>query len=296
MIRDYQKHGVPLQEIAILYRVKKVASILCSRLMAEKIPFYTKDLPDDLYNGMVYQDIKAYYRLANGLWGKNDLHRIINRPKRYIQAKAVINCKLDKNELIRRCTATTDDGERKERISETITKLFRDLNCLKDKRPAEFMQYLIDMKYRESLIDFANFIKKPSNTFTDEFDELLAEASNFETMSEWDVHTKEHRKKIIASMEKNKKEGVHLSTFHSAKGLQWKNVIIISANNGITPCIRGNEASVNAEEERRLFYVAMTRAEEQLRVLYFKEGNGVAPSVYIAEMEGDNQSFPESQK
>ena len=63
-----------------------------------------------------------------------------------------------------------------------------------------------------------------------------------------------------------------LSTFHGAKGLEWELVFIISANEGTTPLMRNNEIE-NPEEERRLFYVAMTRAMNDLRIFAFEEGN-----------------------
>ena len=82
-------------------------------------------------------------------------------------------------------------------------------------------------------------------------------------------------------------KGVQLSTFHSAKGLQWQNVIIISANDGTTPLMRNGQIE-NGEEERRLFYVAVTRAKDELVVIHFKEENGKTPSRYIAEMGETN--------
>ena len=77
-----------------------------------------------------------------------------------------------------------------------------------------------------------------------------------------------------------------LSTFHGAKGLEWDLVFIISANEGITPLMRNNEIE-NPEEERRLFYVAMTRAMTDLRIFAFADENsemGVCKSRYLQEI------------
>lgn len=283
-IRAYEKRNISLYNIAILYRVKNEASIICNQLVSEKIPFYTKEPPGDIHKNMVYQDIKAYYRLANDLWGRTDLRRIINRPKRYIKAEAVSNCGLNKQEIINRCIKNILDGEQKERINKIINQLFLDLNNLKGKTPKEFMQYLLtNMQYRDCLIEYANFLKVDSRTFTNEFDALMEEAKKFQTMLEWDNYVEEYEKELITSMEENKKKGVYLSTFHSAKGLEWDNVIIISANEGITP-LKRRDVIENPEEERRLFYVAITRAKEELFILHFKEKNGVATSRYISEL------------
>lgn len=293
IIEQYKKKNTPLNSIAILYRLRKEATLVCNRLKAEKIPFFTKELPEDLHSGMVYCDIKAYYRLANDLWGNTDLKRIINRPARYIKAEAVMNCGLNKEEIFQKCIRGVQDGERKEQINRVIEQLFYDLKVLRGKKPSEFMKYLKDnMKYRDALEDYANFVKADPKSFIDAFDELFNESEKFDTMTEWDSYASECRKNIKIQMENNKEEGVCLSTFHSSKGLEWDNVIIISSNEGVTPLIRG-ETIENPEEERRLFYVAMTRAAEELSILHFeleddekkKTDNGVLKSRYIGEMQ-----------
>lgn len=287
IIEEYKKKNIPLKSIAILFRVKKEASLVCNRLQAEKIPFFTKDLPKDLHNEMVFKDIKAYYRLANDLWGNTDLSKIINRPKRYIKKEAVMNCGLNKAEILKKCTRGVQDGEKKEQINKVIEQLFYDLKVLRGKKPSEFMKYLKDnMKYRDALEDHANYFKIEPKKILDQFDELLIESEKFDTMVEWDNYASECRKLIKKEMEKNKEKGVYLSTFHSSKGLEWDNVIIISANDGVTPLKRGREEIENPEEERRLFYVAMTRAAKELTILYFKSDSVecISPTRYIAEM------------
>ena len=67
-------------------------------------------------------------------------------------------------------------------------------------------------------------------------------------------------------------EGGYLCTFHGAKGLQWKKVIIISANEQVTPYAYMGKVD-DYEEERRLFYVAMTRAEDELDIIYIDGGS-----------------------
>lgn len=297
-IEDYRKRNIPFNSIAILYRTKREAKTLCTRLQVLKIPFFVKDLPENLYNGMVYNDLKSYYRLANDLWGSTDLHRIINRPNRYIKSDVIVNCNLNRDEILRRCFKDISSGEKKEQINKVVEQLFIDLKELRGLSPSDFMKYLlINMKYRESLIAYANFVKADPNTFTDDFDELLNEAGKFDLMSEWDDFATECKNKKEKEMVKNKDEGIYLSTFHSSKGLEWDNVIIISANDGVTPLVRGEKIE-NPEEERRLFYVAMTRAKEELSILYYttedNQGKGSLPSRYIAEMQMNNSNKPKS--
>ncbi len=289
IIENYRKQNVPLNTIAILYRVKKESRYICNRLQVKKIPFFTKESPENVHDGMVYKDIKAYYRLANDLWGNTDLRRIINRPQRYIKADAIANCGLNKEDILRKCLNGIQNGNRKEQIYNIIEKLFADLIELRGKRPADFMKYLNgNMKYRESLIAYSNFMKIDSSALTDDFDELFDESEKFDTMFEWDNYAEACRNQLLKNMEKNKEIGIYLSTFHGSKGLEWDNVIIISANDGVTPLIRC-DAIENPEEERRLFYVAMTRAKEELSILYNKTSANTAtvtsPSRYIYEMQ-----------
>ncbi len=288
LLREYESCGVPLNDIAILYRIRNEAAITCSRLLMECIPFYTKEPPEDIHDGLVFKDIKAYYRLANDIWGKSDLRRIINRPSRHIKTRQVANCEPTRRAVIMAATDGIYDGEYKEHVADTVNRLFDDLEKLKGKTPGEFMKYLReDMGYREYLPGYASFIRADPRTFLDSFDELAKEAERFSIMSEWSRFARECRDEMYRQMEENKKKGVYLSTFHSSKGLEWENVIILSANDDVTPLVRDNMIR-NPEEERRLFYVAMTRAKGRLNVLYTNDGSSKRiPSRYIREMLGD---------
>lgn len=87
-------------------------------------------------------------------------------------------------------------------------------------------------------------------------------------MSEWYRYITDREYRVRT----DKNEGVYLSTFHGAKGLQWKKVIIISANEQVTPYAYMGKVD-DYEEERRLFYVAMTRAEDELDIIYIDGGS-----------------------
>ena len=195
--------------------------------------------------------------------------------------------KLEIESLFLSVTKGITEAEKKEQLFFTVTKLFQDLRNLKSKKPVDILNYLIHMGYKESLVEFAKFLKQPEKTFTNEFDELNDESKKFESMSEWDSAIQKRRDELKDNQEKNKEEGIQLSTFHSAKGLQWKKVIIISAIDGVVPCIRKNDNDLEEkiEEERRLFYVALTRAEDDITIIYQTEGNGITRSRFLAELQ-----------
>lgn len=293
VIREIKKSlesGKDYNEIAILYRLKKEAVSICNRLQLENIPFYTKEIPENIHSGMVYSDIKAYYRLANDIGDVSDLRRIINRPTRYISSSSISKGVLNKTLLLQECIKNVSDGERRENIKKQIDKLFFDLEKMNNLKPHDLMLYLRDeVKYRDGLIDFANFIKMDTSSFITHFDELLAESEKFETMDDWNAYIEECKNTLFKKLQENKRNGVFLTTFHGAKGLEWNTVFIISANDGTTPLVRDNEIE-NPEEERRLFYVAMTRAVEELRIFCCENeeaGFSLSTTRYFKEIFSD---------
>ena len=90
------------------------------------------------------------------------------------------------------------------------------------------------------------------------------DSRRFSTMEEWLLYIK----KRSMNMNKNSDQGVCLSTMHRSKGLEWKNVYIIDCNEGYVP--PKVVSSEDVEEERRLFYVAVTRAKERLYITYVR--------------------------
>ena len=87
------------------------------------------------------------------------------------------------------------------------------------------------------------------------------------------------RLQSLRGREEVTKEGVQLLTMHACKGLEFSLVILPECNEGVLPG-RQSVQTGNIEEERRLFYVAMTRAREQL-VLHYREGDGAQPSRFL---------------
>lgn len=282
-IEKYVISGGRRNEIAILYRTKKEASTLISALQLNNIPFYTRDMPEDVHWSLCYKDILAYYRLSHSYKLIEDLIQIINRPKRYIKVNSIRNCYVDRNELYK--VLTRDCSKRDaDRINDTINDLFLDLRNLQTlSKPIEFLNYLEnEMGYLESLLEYTDFVGGNLEVCTREYEAMKNEARNFNHINDWYqyVTNNDYRKEF------DKTNGVCLSTFHSAKGLEWKKVIIISANEGITP-YKYKGRIENIEEERRLFYVAMTRAKDDLTISYVaNDSSSKERSRFISEILG----------
>ena len=99
-------------------------------------------------------------------------------------------------------------------------------------------------------------------------------------MEKYGAMLKEQRKKS-----RETKESAALMTMHGSKGLEYDTVFIIQGNEGVVPYKKAKTED-EIEEERRLFYVAMTRAKRKLIISYVKEKNGkeAAPSRFVNEL------------
>ena len=132
---------------------------------------------------------------------------------------------------------------------------------------------------------------KPSELL-DILDEIQEASKEFDSYEEWLLHIESYQRELKEqAADRNRRgEGVVLSTMHASKGLEYDTVYIIDANEGITP----HEKAVldeDIEEERRLFYVAMTRAKNRLLICCTREKFHKAqePSMFIREFLDSRQ-------
>ena len=88
--------------------------------------------------------------------------------------------------------------------------------------------------------------------------------------------------------QKEVRDGVQLATMHSSKGLEYERVFILDAAEGVTPYKKA-VLDADLEEERRMFYVAMTRAKKELTVCYAKKQSSheMKPSRFLKELRGE---------
>jgi DNA helicase-2/ATP-dependent DNA helicase PcrA len=129
---------------------------------------------------------------------------------------------------------------------------------------------------------------KPEELF-DILDELQESARSFSTFDQWFFHMEEYREELKRQSlgnSENHIDSVQIVTMHSAKGLEFEVVFIPDANEGITPHKKA-VLEADIEEERRLFYVAMTRAINRLYILCSKEryNKTLARSRFLDEIE-----------
>lgn len=258
-ITDYVKAGHSLDDIAILYRTNLQPRLMTEMLMQYNIPFVMKDNIPNLYDHWIAKDIKSYLRLSIGMAKRGDLLRICNRPNRYIKREALQFSDGQIRDLFKYY-------EDKPYMIERIAQLKTNLRAIQNMRPGMAVRFIRKgIGYDEFLEEYAQYHGIEEDELFDILGELEQSADRSETILDWFSHMEEYKEKLAQTKKQEEKIGVRLMTFHSSKGLEYKIVYMIDCNQGITPH-RKAKAIEDMEEERRMFYVAMTRAKDRLYV------------------------------
>ena len=151
-----------------------------------------------------------------------------------------------------------------------------DLRVLGRMAPYGAIQYIRKhMGYDEFLLEYAYKRKIKMEDLREVISEIEERAKEFKTIEDWFAHIEEYsmQLKLQAEVRQENPKAIQLMTMHGAKGLEFDTVFIMGANEKIMPYKKA-ETVDELEEERRLFYVAMTRAKKQLVISYTKERNG----------------------
>ena len=265
-IQLYLQSGVRPGDIAVLYRINAGPRFLMEKLMEYNLPFRTRDTVPNLYEHWISRNILTYIRIAMGSRAREDILQVINRPKRYISRDAMS----DETVSFEKMKAFYAE---KDWIAERIESLEGDLRAIARMSPLAAVNYIRQgMGYDEYLIEYAAFRRMRPEELLETADELKESAAGFKTFDEWFAHIEAYKEELLrqAAQRRTETDAITLATMHSAKGLEFPIVYILDANEGITPHSRAM-LDEDMEEERRLFYVAMTRAKTRLHVYAVRE-------------------------
>ena len=265
-IQLYLQSGVRPGDIAVLYRTNAGPRFLMEKLMEYNLPFRTRDTVPNLYEHWISRNILTYIRIAMGSRAREDILQVINRPKRYISRDAM------PDEMVSFEKMKAFYAE-KDWIAERIESLEGDLRAIARMSPLAAVNYIRQgMGYDEYLIEYAAFRRMRPEELLETADELKESAAGFKTFDEWFAHIDAYKEELLrqAAQRRTETDAITLATMHSAKGLEFPIVYILDANEGITPHSRAM-LDEDMEEERRLFYVAMTRAKTRLHVYAVRE-------------------------
>ncbi len=280
-IEKQTEAGVRPEDIAVLFRIHTDARPVVEALLERRVSFQMKEHLPNLYNHFIAKDIQAYFRMALGERKRQDFLQVMNRPKRYIGRDSIAGSAVSFEEMRKfYCD--------KEWMMNRIDQFEWDVKMLRKMAPYAAIQYI---RKRIGYDDFLKDYVLTHNVNKADLFEVLSEieeaAKPYASLEEWFGHVQEYTEALRLKERQRslKQDGVRLMTIHTAKGLEFDTVFLIEANEGRIPYKKA-KTEQETEEERRLFYVAMTRAKEVLKICYVKTKNGkeTSPSRFVEEL------------
>lgn len=285
------EEGMPIEEIAVIFRTNIQGGAFARALFRRGIPYHLRDGGFHLYDHWIARDLAAYLFLAENRDSDASLLRIVNKPKRYISKDLLVEAEQMPYGLLRSLHVCPSLQKWQ---AEHLESLEEDLRQIQKRKPYEALRYVRKVVgYDEYLSDYAAYRKASLSNMIENADEITETAKGTESGTEFVRKMEElSRQMKEQSKQKGNTHGVTLTTFHGAKGLEFGAVFLPSLAEGIIPYEKGRKGSA-LEEERRLFYVGLTRTRDRL-FLSFTENRyekPLKPSRFLMEMGLDERLF-----
>ena len=252
-------------DIACIFRTNQDMSGLAEYFARKKISFVMKDSCNSIFKHSIALDIIAYLNFFLAGKKRSDFIRIMNKPLRYLSRNALSI--LDKEVI--------NWGELKKYYS---SKKYIINNLERLEQNEKWIQKL-DLYgayfYIRKVIGYEQYLKeyaKEQNLNWEEAKEILdfvqESTRDMSSLEEWKEYIEQYEETLKCS--KEEEEGVHMITMHACKGLEYPIVFLPDCNEGKVPHKKA-ASQEEIEEERRMFYVAMTRAKSRLEILYIED-------------------------
>lgn len=264
---------------AVLFRTNMQLQRFAVTLDKRDISYFMKEKSTSIYEHFVVKDVMAYLQLASGEWSREAFLRIMNKPGRYISRETAGEGLGSMEQMLKRLkdNEKQSPGACKTREVRVLEKLQTQLDYI-----GRLPVYL-GVQYIRRGLGYDTYLKQLSGSRPEKYEEwqeildwLGEEAVNYESFEKWQEAQKGYTQGLPRKQNHNAQAlTIWLMTVHGAKGLEFDKVFIPDCNEGIYP--HGHLCDVEeCEEERRIFYVAMTRAKENLELSYLT-GTGKRP-------------------
>ncbi len=258
-IQEYYAAGVPYEDMAVLYRINRNPAQLLRLMEKQGIPVQVKGTAGGPFHHWICQDLCAYLAAANGSTRRSDWLRVVSHPERYFSRSALGQEPVTLDKLF---DYYSDDRRR----IDTLDHLSYDMTLLRKSPPYAGISHL------RRYMGYDDYLEENDKTGEGRLQEIAEQlqetADGCRTGMEWLTYVEKMQRE--QPTQEQRPGGVHFMTMHGAKGLEFSIVFIVDANEGMTPYKRADSPE-GIEEERRLFYVAMTRAKERLHISWTKE-------------------------
>ena len=290
LIEENKKMNIPYEDNAVLYRTNIESMSIIDVLTKRKIPFTLIDREYNFFEHFICKDIIAYLKLAVNQFDRESFLQIINKPFRYVSKANLGYVRTYSKEespfdiLIEKQDTPTFQKKK-------LDELKKDINYLNKISLSSAISYIImDLGYIDHLRDYSKRINQSFEDLEDIIEEFKLAAEGYKTIFEFLEHIKEVKESIDESKKKKDRKGVILSTVHGVKGMEFKNVYIINACEDTMPHSSSKEN--NLEEERRLFYVGITRAIDNLYLFSPRNRKGQFKDISRFIVEGGFNKLP----
>ncbi|MBO6260571.1 MAG: ATP-dependent helicase [Lachnospiraceae bacterium] len=300
-------------DIALIFRTNSSAGIYAKALSEAGIQYYMREKIKNIFYGTIAKDLMAVLAYANGKKTRENLLRFMNKPVRYIRRCDIddrINADgkgaegrgyeggkgylRDKRDNAGRrdfgcpgyLICMLHDPEIKDYVKKNVKELIYHLDTLCGMHPFAGMNYIRKvMGYEAFMIKENEKRGIPKDETINELDEITDSAKNTDNYLHWLESIEEYEESLKNAQNEESRDGVQLMTMHGSKGLEYRMVIIPDMNEGNIPS-KKCEKPAELEEERRVFYVAMTRAKEKLFLCHLEKNREkrITPSRFLKEI------------
>lgn len=286
-IQLYQKEGIDYQGMAVLFRTNMQMRLLAGKLMEHGIPFTMRENLPNLFDTWMAKDIMCYLQLALGNRSRDKFLKIANRPVRYLSRTAFTEPEVSFDKLRAYYAAKNQDW-----MEERIWNFEYDLKNLAALSPYAAIHFIRKgIGYDEFLKTYADERNVNADDWFDVLDEMQEMARDKKSIPEWLSFVENYGDTLEEMRQEQKKQqvkeepGVSLMTMHASKGLEFPVVFVPTLNEDIVPYRKAVQEG-NLEEERRMLYVAMTRAKTYLHLSFVKERfhKEAEPSPFLYEI------------
>lgn len=289
-VKKVHENGVPYENMAVLYRTNAQSRVLEEYFMMENIPYKVVGA-FAFYNRKEIKDLVAYLKLIYNEKDNVSLLRCINTPKRGIGLKTLDNLQIKADLEDKSIYEIIDSG--KELGFKNLIEDFK--KKASDSSLTDLVEYVLDHSgMRQELVNEKSIEADIRLENLEEFKSItrgFEERSGVISLEDFLMQVS-----LVSNSEevKDEFEKVSLMTMHAAKGLEFDVVFAVGIEEGIMPHTGIDTSEADIEEERRLFYVTITRAKKCLYILnarmrmLFGDRNMRAESSFIREISEDN--------